>query len=163
MNLGIYISSLSSTDQLQSINKFVENNIKHKEIYDISIFYDDVAFNPSNTNCGMFNSTDLWSFNGNLIVTSINALNTALKVVNNINIFYYFGWEQQVETLYLLASIRNNIMVICRSEQEAQKIYRLTGIRPIGVCNDFDNNIINLILEHKDEHQANNNDVYQTA
>lgn len=164
MNLGIYISDLSDTNQLESINNFVEQNYTNPNIYDISIFYDNISFNPANTKCGMFNSTDLWSFNGNVIVTSMDALNTSIKVINNINIFYYYGWENKINTLDLLKCLNldNRINLICKNEKDVKEIYRLTGKGAVGISENFQN-IIDLLIGHKDEYQSNNNNVYQTA
>jgi hypothetical protein len=161
MNLGIYISRLSDKEQLHYISSLVNNNINNKSIHDISIFYDDVDFNENHTLCGMFNSTDLWSFNGNLIVTSLEALATSLKVVNNINIFYYHGWNEEKNTLRLVTSVQN-VQIISRSKKDSKEIYRITGKCPIGISENF-NDIINLIARCEDEHKSNNNDVYQTA
>lgn len=161
MNLGIYISNLSDQEQLNSINEFVNKNINQKSIQDISIFYDNIDFNPGNTSCGMFNSTELWSFNGNLIVTSLDALIKSSKIVNNINIFYYYGWDRDRNVLGLVTSLKNE-KIICRSDVDAKEIYRLTGKTPIGISENF-NNIIDLLSRCKDEYKSNNNDVYQTA
>lgn len=162
MNLGIYISTLTDTNQLSAINSLIDNIINEKSVHDISIFYDDVAFNPNNIKCGMFNSTDLWSFNGNLIVTSLDGLQTALKVINNINIFYYHGWEQNKNVLSLVMLTRKKVNIICKSEEDSKEIYRLTGIKSLGTTDRF-NNILELLLGHKDEYKSNNNSVYQTA
>lgn len=161
MNLGIYISSLSDVEQLGHISKLVQENVNNKDIRNISIFYDNVDFNPHDTKCGMFNSTDLWSFNGSLITTSIDSLVTSLRVINNIDIIYYHGWGEKVNILKLVMSVQN-VKIICRSEQEAKEVYRSTGIKPIGISNNFED-IINLVLGCKDEYKSNNNDVYQTA
>jgi hypothetical protein len=161
MNLGIYISSLSDREQLGHISELVQNSVHNKDIRDLSIFYDDVDFNPHNTRCGMFNAADLWSFNGNLITTSLDSLITSLKVINNINIFYYHGWEENPNILRLILSIQN-AKIICRSEKDEKEIYRLTGVKPIGISDNF-KDIINLILGCKDEYKSNSNDVYQTA
>jgi hypothetical protein len=162
MNLGIYITNLLDTEQLNHINKLVEDNISSKSIYDISIFYDNIGFNPGNTKCGMFNSADLWSFNGNLVVTSLNSLNTSLSIVNNINIFYYHGWDVEKNIINLILATRGDVRIICRSEKDAKEIYRLTGKKPVGISENF-NNIVELLSEHEDEYKSNNNDVYQTA
>jgi len=138
MNLGIYISNLMDTDQLTHINKFVEKNAAN--VKDISIFYDNIAFNPDQTKCGMFNSTELWSFSGTLIVTSLRSLATALKVVNKINIVYYNGWENIDNALDFVMLLQNsNIKVYARSEREAKQIYRLTGLNVLGISENFDN------------------------
>ena len=126
------------TDQLTQINQFVEKNIG--KFRDISIFYDNIAFNPDQTKCGMFNSTELWSFSGTLIVTSLRSLATALKVVNKINIVYYNGWENIDNALDFVMLLQNsNIKVYARSEREAKQIYRLTGLNVLGISENFDN------------------------
>ena len=162
MNLGIYLQNMSDIDQLKQINKFVENSINHKNIYDISIFYDEVGFNPGHTRCGMFNSTDLWSFNGNLIITSLDGLATSLRIINNINIFYYHGWENQNNALGLVQLVQNNVKIICRSEKDSKEVYRITGKIPIGISENYEN-IIELLSRCEDEYKSNNNNVYQTA
>jgi hypothetical protein len=162
MNIGIYISDLSNTEQLKEINKLIDDVVHKKDVYDISLFYDNISFNPHNISCGMFNSTEIWSFNGSLIVTSLYALNTALNIVNNIDLFYYYGWEKEKNIINLAMSTRNNVKIICRSEKDSKEIYRLTGKKPIGISENF-NNMVELLLEHRDEYKSNNNDVYQTA
>lgn len=161
MNLGIYICNLSEKEQMMHISSFVNSNLNSDSIYDISIFYDNVDFNPSHIKCGMFNSTDLWSFNGNLITTSLDGLATSLKVVNNINIFYYYGWEKTKDILQLIM-LTKNINVICQSEKDAKEFYRLTGKQSIGISENF-TNIIDLLSRCEDERKSNNNNVYQTA
>lgn len=161
MNLGIYINSLTNTEQLGHISNLVDKICNDKYIRDISIFYDDVAFNPNNTRCGMFNSTDLWSFNGNLIVTSLDGLVTSKRIINNINVFYYYGWETNKNVLGLINSLKNEY-IICRSEKDEKEIYRLTGKKAIGISENF-NNIIDLLSRCNDECKSNNNNVYQTA
>lgn len=163
MNIGIYIQSLLDSEQIKHISDLVDREIiGNKKIHDVSIFYDDIGFNPNNTRCGMFNSTELWSFNGNLIVTSLESLSVALKVVNNINIFYYHGWEREKNVVNLIMSTLDNVKIICRSEDDQKEIRRLTGKNPVGISENF-KNMIDLLLEHKDEYKSNNNNVYQTA
>lgn len=162
MNLGIYLKLMADTEQLNNISKFVDENVNNKDIHDLSIFYDEVAFNPNNTRCGMFNSADLWSFNGNLIVTSFDALVTSLKIVNNINIFYYHGWDNRINVLGLAQIIQNGVQVISRSEHDSKYLYRVTGHHPIGISQNYEN-IVNILLRYKDEYKSNNNNVYQTA
>lgn len=162
MNLGIYISDIADTENISAIYKFVDENINNKELYDISIFYNNIAHNPHNIKCGMFNSTELWSFNGNLITTSLDTLNTALNIVNNINVFYYHGWKQEKNTMNLILLSQRNIKIICKTNEDAKEIYRLTGKNVIGISQNYEN-IIDLLMGCEDEYQSNNNDVYQTA
>lgn len=134
MNLGIYLQSLSDHEQLRdicdSINTAIENNL----VDDASIFYDNIAYNPFTVKCGIFNSTDLWNFNGKLIVTSIGPCLTATKIVNNIELFYYYGLEDNVHVVSLLNLFNNpNIKLICKDHESDKDIYRKTGKKSIAI------------------------------
>lgn len=138
MNIGIYIDTLSDTKQLESIHKLV-NKISHDpRITDTSLFYNGIGFNPFDIKCGMFNSTDLWNFRGKLIVTSLNCLASARNIVNNLQIYYYYGWENGTKVLDILQLTHDNVPIICKSEKDAQFIYRITGTTPIGTTDHFE-------------------------
>ena len=162
MNLGIYIDTMLDINRLEKINKFVDHAIENKLFSDISIFYDNIGQNPFNTKCGMFNSTELWSFHGTLLVLSIEALRTTLNIVNNINIIYYYNWDTKVNAIDLATNCSSIKNIICRNEKENSDIYRLTGKKSCGISENF-NNITELLLRCKNEHQSNNHNVYQTA
>jgi hypothetical protein len=159
MNLGIYINTLGDSAQLQHIDSFVSECIANNEIKDVSLFFDDINFNPFNIKCGLFNSTDLWSFNGVLIVTSLKSLNTSLNIINNIALFYYYGWED-VHPLDLAIATNRDIKLICNAENRTE-LHRLTNKHPVLISENF-NGIIEHLTGNKNEYQSNNNDVYQT-
>lgn len=135
-NLGIYISNLADTKQLQSISDSINYCVDKNLLSDCSIFFDNIAYNPFKIKCGIFNSTDLWNFSGKLITTSLSSTLSALKIVNKIRIYYYYGWEDNVNVLSLMNIIMQNIQPFAKSEKFQLDMYRKTGIKPI-LCSDF--------------------------
>ena len=84
MNIGVYVSDFSNQEQMQGIADNLNSAISSKTVVDASLFYDGVCHNPVNLNFGLFNSTDLWNFDGSLIVTNLNSLVNSLNIVNKI-------------------------------------------------------------------------------
>lgn len=137
MNLGIYLSSLSQQDQLEQIAEAINNNINTNKLSDASIFYDNIAHNQFDIKCGMFNSTDLWNFNGKLITTSLLTTMKSLNIVNNIEVYYYYGWEQRINPLSLINLISNNIRIISKTKGDSDDLFRKTGHTSTLICNNF--------------------------
>jgi len=160
MNIGIYIDSLSDFKQLEEIDKLVSKSLLSDEIYDISLFFNELDFNPYNINCGIFNSTELWSFSGDLIVTSLNCLMTSNKIVNNIDIYYYFGLEEKTNIFQLIESSKIS-KAICKSEEHKKTFYRKTGKLPIGISQNLEG-VLQIITEQKNGYKSNLNNVYKT-
>lgn len=162
MNIGIYIDSLTDSRHIESIANFVNATIdKNKIIKDMSIFYDDVGYVPFDIKCGIFNSVDMWNFSGHLITTSISTMNKAINIVNNIDLYYYFGWEKTYKVMDLLMILDHNPKIICRDENNAKDFYRVTGINPIGITNDY-SDIVNIIKENSNEYAASYKNVCRT-
>ena len=82
MNIGFYVDSVAATPQngiiFEVLNEAVENN----DVTDASLFYNDIDYNPIKPQFGMFNSTDLWSFTGLLIATSLDNVIKSARVFN---------------------------------------------------------------------------------
>lgn len=143
MNIGFYINNLGNQDQIKHINDQLNSNIN---ITDASIFFDDIGFNPYNTKCGTFNSTDLWNFKGHLVVTSLEGLFNATNIVNDINLYYYHGWEDEINVLLLLKILsENKVKLISKNQEGADYLYRITGHKSIG--NTDNQKILELIKE----------------
>lgn len=143
MNLGIYISSLSNHDELIGISNTINNYIGNK-LTDASVFYDNIAPNPFNIKCGLFNSTDLWNFNGKLITTSLSTTIKSLNIVNNIDIYYYYGWEKKINPLSLFHILSRNIKIISKTKKDDDDLYRKTAVKSLIICNDFSDIVENI-------------------
>lgn len=129
MNLGIYINNLADHEQLKDICESINTSISSGMVNDASIFYDNVAYNPFNVKCGIFNASDLWNFSGKLIVTSLSSALTSLKIINNIDLIYYYGWENKINPLHLLHLLNHKVTPACKSEEFQHDMYRKTGVK----------------------------------
>lgn len=140
MNLGIYIPTLANHQQLESISKAMNKAIENGYASDASLFYDSVSYNPFQFKCGLFNSTDLWNFSGKLITTSLSTTLSALKIINNIDLYYYYGFEERISPLSLiyLLSNGNNVKFIANNESSHQDLYRKTGSKSLAINNSFE-------------------------
>jgi hypothetical protein len=137
MNLGIYTTTLADSEQLEKVSQYLNNSVDSNRWSDVSLFYNDIGFNPFQIKCGMFNSTDLWNFKGKLIVSSLECVVKASNIVNNIEIYYYYGWEKRPAVLDTLFVLNNKIKILCRNDDDASFIYRTTGQKPIAVADNY--------------------------
>lgn len=144
MNIGIYVSDFSNNEQMQGIAGHINTAINSRKIADASLFYDGICHNTVELNFGLFNSTDLWNFNGALIVTNLNSLVSAMKIVNKIDVYYYYGWEDKLKALDILFATSLGAKILCRNEENSKYIKRITGQTPIGISHNFEN-IVDLL------------------
>lgn len=161
MNLGIYIDSLGNTDQLKYVSDLINTSVG-STVEDASIFFDGISHVPFDVKCGFFNSTDLWNFDGCLVTMSLNSAFTAIKIVNNIDIYYYYNWEKNKNTLKLIELLKHNIKIICRNKNDEENLYRITGHKALGISDNF-NNMVNIIVENSDGRFKNRENVCRSS
>jgi hypothetical protein len=132
MNIGIYVNSLSNEDQVGLSIESIELGFNNNTIDDATIFYDSVGFSPFIFPCGAFNSTELWNFSGKLITFSLDCVRSSLKIVNKIDIYYCYGWENRINPLNLIDVCSNNIKIFTKTNKDTYELYRLTGLNSMG-------------------------------
>ena len=130
MNLGFYVHSTSDTEQNTEIFNFLNSVAESKEVGDTSLFFNEVDFNPNPKKFGSFNSTELWSFSGVLLATTLTNVVLASKVVNDIKLAYLYNEESEKNNLMMLIGASRDTPVIVRNEEDKKEIYRLTGKWP---------------------------------
>lgn len=146
MNIGLYVENTGKQEIMQQLADFVNKAILRNNTKDISIFYDDVGYNPFDIKCGFFNSTDLWHFNGTLITTCIETTRNAINIVNNIDIIYLYDKSEKVNLFLLISIAQNNaIKIACSNNETAKEFYRLTNQNPYAISKV--DNILNVIGE----------------
>jgi len=137
MNIGLYIDSLGDEKAIKIFIDTIEQGFLSNKLDDASIFYDSVSFTPFNFPCGLFNSTELWNFSGKLLVFSLESLRNAVKIVNNIEIYYVFGFEESINILAMLDLIwSNEISVITKNNLGMLNFYRISGKKVNGSLED---------------------------
>lgn len=145
MNVGIYLDSIGKLRDLYGIENFINNNLDTGKLKDASLFYDDISPNSINIKCGMFNGTDLWNFSGSLIITSPSCLFKAINIVNNVELIYYYGWENRPPLFTNIASIKLPSKIICKTQEDSDYLYRISGKRFNEISEDF-NQLTGLLL-----------------
>ena len=130
MNLGFYVHSTGGNDLNADIFGLLNDAVENNEVSDASVFYNEVDYNPVEKKFGTFNSTELWSFSGTLLVTTLTNLAIASRVVNDIKIAYLFDKTAKDNNLISLIQVSQSYPFIVRSEQEKEEIHRITGKMP---------------------------------
>lgn len=132
INFGVYVPHLGDKVLFEQCIAEINRGKKNNTISDASIFFDNVGGIDIPVNCGLFNSTDLWNFNGKLLVLSIESAIKAMNIVNNIELFFGYGWGNK--NVFATLSIVSNprVRTISRTQELADDFYRITGKRSIG-------------------------------
>ena len=126
MNLGFYVNNTSDTPLNAEIYDLLNKAVEENEVSDATLFYNEIDFNPREKKFGTFNSTDLWSFSGALVVTTLDALLMSSRVVNDIDLIYLYTNDVKNNLMHLL-DITKGDTVVTRSTEEQDNFYRLTG------------------------------------
>ena len=142
MNLGFYVHNTSQSDLNSEIFSVLNESVKTDKVDDATLFYNEIDYNPNldTKSFGVFNSTDMWSFKGTLVVTSLKLLPLASKVVNKIKLVYMHtaeGFEKgHISSVMDLINISDKIHKVARNERDAKEYKRLTG-KDIKVMKSF--------------------------
>ena len=118
------------------LNEAVENGI----VEDSSLFCNEVDYNPMEKKFETFISTDLWSFNGTLVVTTLNFVPLANKVVNKIKLIYLYTRSEMekgnIGHLMEMINLSKNTTIMASNEEDKKEFYRLTKVK-IPVISKF--------------------------
>ena len=130
--IGFYIDSLSNAEEVNYIAREIFSEKGCTECEDVGIFYNDMGkLNGLDVPCSCFHSSDLWSFEGTLIVSSVANVAKASSIVNNLDLYYYYGWEKGANlSLKILAMMSQDVKFICNGEESCANFKRITGKQP---------------------------------
>ena len=154
MNFGFYVSNLKKDSQsIDSFAPAISSCLKDGIIDDASVFFDISGGNFPELKCGTFNSTDLAHFQGSLFFIEQNLIRKVVNSINKINIYLGYGFGQRdVLNILFLLSQKAKVNIICRTQQDSEDIYRITGVKPVGKA-DTPEEIITIMKEHSNEDQ----------
>jgi hypothetical protein len=138
MNLGVYVKSLAISEEIGHAIDNINEGIEKGLLNDASIFYDDVGPNHLQMKCGCFNSADIWNFTGHLIVTSAKQASSVINIVNKFKLMYYYKWNNEDDMMNIIGVVNHPLVkTICRSDEDAVELYRITGSKPAAVVDNF--------------------------
>ena len=130
MNLGFYVHSTSDTPLNKDISQLLNEAVENGVVKDASLFYNNIDFSPTDKKFGTFNSTDLWSFNGTLVVTNLTLLPISSNIVNKIKLIYLYASSEiqkgNIGQLMELLNVSEKIPVVARDADDKKEFYRLT-------------------------------------
>jgi hypothetical protein len=77
----------------------------------------------------VFNSTDIWQFTGNLIVTSYSAASSIGNVINKFKPMFLFTKQQQTNIMQII-HIFNTLPFAVSNQEDFDYIKRIVGKEP---------------------------------
>ena len=128
MNLGFYVDS-PSQNGVDKIYEAMNSWIDKGEIDNGNLFYNDIGFSPIQPKFGLFNSTDIWQFTGNLIITSYNAASSIGNVINKFKAVFLYT-KQQEKNMMQIIHIFNTLPFLVTNQEDYDYIKRVTGKEP---------------------------------
>lgn len=134
MNVGFYLNHLSDDEVVKGLCEEIYAGLQSGAIKDAAVFFDNAAPCRFNIPCATYNSCDMWSFEGSLVVSNQAACAKASSIVNNTNIYYYYGLEE-IQPIHLLTMKKVN--VICNSDESYREFKRLTNSEPKGISDNY--------------------------
>jgi hypothetical protein len=139
-NIGIFIENVGdyeiSNDAFEALNLVDKSKVK-----DRALFFENIGPKPTNADFALFNSTEVWHFTGNLIVTFLEGLKFLNSTVNNKTIFFYYNSKEQATNKDLFGLIeavgKDNVYIAVKNEKDHAEVLRLTGDIPILMTPDL--------------------------
>jgi len=144
INLGIYLPHLGDKELLEQCLKEINRGKENNMISDASIFFDNIGVIDAPVTCGLFNSTDLWNFRGKLLMLSIDCAIKTLNIINDIDMFFGYGWGDKNVFSTLSIVGHPKVKTICRNKELEDDFYRLTGKNSVG-CSENLEGVIELM------------------
>lgn len=124
MNLGFYVNKSNLEGKNSMIFGLLNNAVENKKVMDATLFYNDIDFNPMQTNFGMFNATELWAFTGTLISDNIRNTVHAMNVVNKFKLLHLF--DRTDKDLMSLLALADRVEFLVENEEDQKEFYRVT-------------------------------------
>lgn len=134
MNIGFYIDKLSDDINIANLCQEILNGYRERTIRDAAIFFNDVSHCKYNIPCATYNACDLWFFDGIVICSSYDGLDSLSKIINNIKPYFYYGISK-INAIQLLRL--DNINIICNGNDSLDEYKRLTNRNPLGVSENY--------------------------
>ena len=145
MNLGFYVDSQQQTETTNKIYNTLNTFVESKKVDNVSLFYNDIDFNPIQPKFGCFNSTDIWYFTGNLVITAIKNALAIGKVINKFKPFFLYDSEKGSPLEMIAISAKMPILVT--NEEDAKYIKRSTGANATILPDGNVENIVEVLNE----------------
>ena len=137
MNIAFYIESLNEDKRIEVINQEIARN---KEVIEnASIFYNNIGPLSATIDAGVFHVSDMWSFEGVLVIDNIQNLKKAKKIVNKFKCWYYYDKQIGDNLIDIINLAGEADKVIANGEIMANEYERITNTRPDEIIENYQN------------------------
>lgn len=138
MNIGIILRSLECSQIAYEVISTINAEISNGSPHDYRIFFENLQLYTVNPLCAVMNVSEIWSFDGLLISTTIKNTALSLKTVcNTKRIFWSYDLDflrDKQNYLYNLSIYRNNkIDLFTRSKDASDAVYNFCNRKPNGI------------------------------
>lgn len=130
MNVGVFLNSPDSSEMNVELFNNLNKHVEDSTFQDVSVFYNNIAFNPVTPKFGMFNSTDLWYYTGKLLVIGFEILSSIDSIVNKFDASILYDGTKNIMKII---DAMNRYNVICVNRDHYDYIKRVTNKEPILV------------------------------
>lgn len=140
-HLGPSQLAFNVVNQINQLSNFNNN-------FDFMLFFENLVKPCINPNCAAVNANEIWSFEGILISTNINAAIASAKAVNRArNIFYVWDLEWlrgMTDFPFNMQAYRNpNVELVARSQHHVRAIEDYCNRKVSKVIEDI--NLIEIV------------------
>ena len=156
MKIGISVNDLIPSQLSYYLTKNINEKCSDSVDHDFVIFFENLSGKITEPNFGMMNTTEIWSFQGHLITTSISTTLTAIKSMSPSEKYFYvwdLEWLRDRGKNFeynIPAFIDKDIKLIARSETHAKAIKNYCNRDVIGIVEDFNlDQLIGVIKENE--------------
>ena len=149
MNVAVVVDHYTTSDMVVSMSKLLNTGLDDKKIDDAAVFCNSLGPVSHVSKYPVFSCAEMWNFTGAVIATHVHNAQSALKVGNKFSVIYYHGWPVTTgdrHTLDLIEVVTNkNVRVVCKDEQSAKELKRLTGQNPYAIVDEFGSELLEAI------------------
>jgi hypothetical protein len=149
MNVAVLVDHYTTNDMVISMSKLLTDGLDNKKINDAAVFCNSLGPVSHESKYPVFSCAEIWSFTGSVIATHVHNVQSALSVGNKFSVVYYHGWPVKNGDSHVLDLIdivsNKKVKVICKDEQSAKELKRLTGQNPDSVVDEFGTELLEAI------------------
>ena len=155
MNIGILVPDLVPSQLSYFLIKNVNQKCSESVDHDFVVFFENLSGKIIEPNFGMMNTTEVWSFEGHLITTTISTTLTAVKSMSPSQKYFYvwdLEWNRANGKDFessIGAYIDPEISLIARGHDHAKAIENYCNKKVCGIVPNFNIKQLMDIISHE--------------
>lgn len=156
MKIGVILEDLGMSQLSYSVISNINKACEHNSENDYIIFFNNMVAPVIPPNCALMNSSEIWSFDGHLIGTSVATTLMALKSINPAKKYFYvwdLEWTRHAQHRQYSQDIpafrSRGVSLIARSKEHAAAIQNYSNRKVSHIVSDFDIENIHEVINNE--------------